>query len=246
MLQKIDDEYSSSPSSFLQKPTIQRTVHPNCQTLATSYLAELQQDRFFANKILPTLRDGTFGNPHTLTAFPQCSPLSIQHVYHLYLIYRTFGIFLPHDAAHILEVGGGYGNLCRIIHQQKYKGSYTIVDFPLMSSIQHNYLSHHDINQVIFSTLDVDKLTPPTHPSALIATFSVNEMPLASRAQLEPLYLEFEHLLFAYNAKFDGISNRDYFQRLAEYLFPTFEIVNERDKHRSRDNWFMICERRAR
>ena len=153
MLRSFIGEYKQHPANFLRQPTISNTVHPNCNALALLYYNDMLKDSFFNSQILPELSDSSIGHPFEFSILPRCSPLTIQHAYHLYLIKTHLGIFLPDDASHIVEIGGGYGNLCRLVKNFGYTGKYTIVDFPEMLTIQQEYLDKVAISDVDFSTL---------------------------------------------------------------------------------------------
>lgn len=49
------------------------------------------------------------------------------------------------DDADIVEVGGGYGGLCRMIHEYHKPRSYTIVDLPEACALAMRYLKEFDI-----------------------------------------------------------------------------------------------------
>ncbi len=241
MLQEFVKEYEKSPTDFLRQPTISKTVHPNCQALANEYYNEMMKSSFFKESILPGIQDSSIGNPFQFSVLPKCSPLSIQHAYHLNLIKERLGIFIPkEEISHIVEIGGGYGNLCRLVKNFGYEGRYIIVDFPEMLKIQQDYLFQNSIDNVEFLPLNMKQLLPKenTDTSILIATFSVNEMPMETRTSMEPYYTYYDYLFFAHNTFFDGINNIEYFSSLRSFLEPNFKIEYFKDKFKS--SWFML------
>ena len=243
MLKEIGKEYDSSPKTFLRQPTISKTVHPNVQNLASRYYTEMLSNPFFVKTILPKMKDSSIGTPFKFNTLPECSPLTVYHSYHLNLIKERLGVFVPtENISHIVEIGGGYGNLCRLIHEFGYSGKYTIADFPQMLKIQKKYLSQHNINDVTFSTLDMEILSPsPGDISILFATFSVNEMPMETRKKIEPYYNQYNYLFFAHNTAFDGINNMEYFKTLKSLLSNDFEIEYFKDTFKN--SYFMVCKR---
>lgn len=246
MLKQIVKEYQSFPASFLRQPTISKTTHPNVQDLAVLYYNDLMQGLFFKERILPGLKDGLVGQPFQFKLLPECSPLTIQHAYHLNLVHEHLGVFIPSSKiSRVVEIGGGYGNLCRLIKQFGYAGTYTIVDFPEMLQLQQHYLKQHAVSQVEFVTLEESSLfLPSSEVSILIATFSVNEMPMESRKILEDQYNQYDYLFFAYNTAFDGINNIEYFNQLRSNLDPLFETQCIKDKYKN--SWFMLCKKRVK
>lgn len=243
LLKKYVEEYKNSQPNFLQQPTISLTTHPNQQKLAKRYYDEMNPTSFFQTVLLPKMYD-TIGNPYKFAQLSQCSPLTVQHTYYLYLIKEKIGITVPKDVSHITEIGGGYGNFCRLINNFEYQGRYSIVDFPEMLDIQKDYLSKNSIINTEFFTdcLEIANIRPPQGKSILFATFSVNEMPMETRIMIEPHYHLYDYLFFAHNKAFDGINNMRYFQDLKNRLSETFEIDHFKDEFKNA--WFMICKKR--
>ena len=136
---------------------------------------------------------------------------------HLKILQEKLGIFIPDDKiTNIVELGGGYGNLARLIRNFGYDGKYTIIDFPLISKIQKDYLSRNNINDVIFSELNKASLTPQNNDvSILIGTYSISEMPMAERSYLELYYKYYSYIFIAHNDSFDGIDNLSYFKPIS-------------------------------
>ena len=244
MLKDFVAEYYNSPDDFLRHQTIARTVHPNCQGLAAEYYREMLHDSFFNTKLLKGMNDSSIGNPQKFNGKPSCSPLSVQHTYHLNLMYNKMNVFIPDNKiTHVVEIGGGYGNLCRLIHEYGYNGKYTIIDFPEIGKIQKDFLHKHSIDSVEFSELDMEQIKPSEEDvSILIATFSINEMPMETREMIEPYYKDYDYLFFAHNTSFDGINNMEYFNDLKDSLESVFYVEYVKDKYKN--SWFMMCQGR--
>jgi len=245
-LAKIIKEYNSSPNDFLRQPTISLALHNNCQALAKSYYKEMQKCSFCAQNILPNLSESRVGNPYAFKIVPELSPMTIEHVWNLHLMKKHLDIFAPKEVSHVVDIGGGYGNLCRLFKNCfDYKGRYQIADFPFMLDLQKNYLKQNAITDVDFLPLDMDQLLPRDgETSMLIATFSMNEMPLATRALMEPHLTKYDYIYIAHNTKFDGVDNTEYFKNLKATLSADFEIDYFRNPHRGLNMWFMICKTR--
>ena len=160
------------------------------------------------------------------------------------MIAKHLGVsVIDNDVSSVVDIGGGYGNFCRIVHQLGYTGRYTIADFPLMLEIQEDYLSSNGILDVGFVPLD--KIGPQPK-SILIATYSINEMPLETRRLIEPHYKSFDYLYFAHNNTFDGICNIQYFSNLKDMLEDDFEVDWITDEHRLKvgaDHRIMMCKK---
>jgi len=244
-LKKIESEYRDHPADYLRQPTISRCMHPMGRKWFEGHFQELKEDRVFSD-VLARIVDGYAGLPHRQELFDNLSPVTVGHVYGLYMIANRLGIsIIDNDISHIVDIGGGYGNLCKIVRQLGYNGLFTIADFPLMREIQKDYLSSNGILDVDFVPLDMDKIKPQSK-SILIATHSINEMPLETRRQMEPHYKSFDYLYFAHNNSFDGVNNIEYFSRLKDVLEDDFEVEWTPDAHRLKvgaDHRIMMCKR---
>lgn len=120
------------------------------------------------------------------------------------------------DYGRVLEFGGGYGEMARIVRETGMSGSYTIVDLPELSALQRYYLSLAGIDDVAVS--DIDGLTPSEvtgrDAGLFIATWSLSESPLAVRQKIERLLGQFDGFLISYSKSFSGIDNEAYFDDL--------------------------------
>lgn len=243
----ISREFAQSPGGFLRQPTIARTVHPNQMPLARAYLGDLSADEFSRTQILPRLHDVPLGDPYLCSFFPLASPMTIQHGYYLSLMKEHWNIFIPdNQIQHVFEIGGGYGNFCRLVFEYGYRGRYVIADLPEMHRIQKHFLGgvlpKSSVNgQIEYCPLNRTDGLPDAGPSLLIATFSISEMPLATRQLIEDRYEQFEYIFIAYNQAFDGVDNRAYFDSLAESLASKFSVQKIDDPHRGA--WFLLCEK---
>lgn len=246
--QTIRQEWQSNPLFFLRDPAITITLHPNEQEIARLYFDELVKNPFFMDRLYPRLCESPFGNPYLCSFFPYASPQSMQHVYYLAMMKKHFGFFAPEEAGHITEIGGGYGNMCRLMYHYGYNNSYTIFDLAAMLELQRHYLGHtlpgNRLPETLSFSADLKGLTPPSSKkSLLMATFSFNEMPVDTRDQIEPYFKHYDHLFIAYNSAFDGIDNHDYFQQLEPRLAQTFDVQSFKDEHRRA--WFVLGTKRT-
>jgi hypothetical protein len=240
-LENIEREYRDHPDDYLRQPTISKCLHPGRHWSFNGYYEELKKDRQFGD-VLASIVEGEAGLP--LTLFDGLSAVTVQHVYQLYMIDRHIGVsVINNDISHLIDIGGGYGNLCKIARELGYIGRYTIADFPLMREIQKDYLGSNDIFDVEFVPLDMDRISPQKK-SMLIATYSISEMPLETRRQLEPHYKSFDYLFFVYNPSFDGVDNIEYFSNLKDTLKSNFGVVHVPDIHIQRwsNHHIMMCK----
>lgn len=69
---------------------------------------------------------------------------TIHHLFHLYKYFSHRGIDISKfKSKRIIEWGGGYGNMCKILIEKGVTKNYMIVDVPEFTQIQYNYLSSY-------------------------------------------------------------------------------------------------------
>ena len=230
-------ELRQAPAAFLRMPTISRALHPNQQGLASDYLLDLRRDSFSRLNILPRLHDIPMGNPYLCHGFPLASPVSVQHAYYFMLMNKYLHIIMhENDITRIVDFGGGYGNFCRLAYTFGYSGHYTIIDFPEIHALQRHYLSYgigrHLIDKLQFITTEELHKISNNNNSLFIATFSLSETQLEIRRRIYPILSGCDYFFIAYNNKFDGIDNLEYFSNLASSLKQHFAITQFADAHR--------------
>jgi hypothetical protein len=94
-------------------------------------------DRFITNDLV--------GNPYTyIYDGLEFSPSNLRYIKVLGDLINLCGTL---NGLNIIEVGGGYGGQCKIIHDLLTPGSYTIIDHPDVLKLTDKYLSYFDIKR---------------------------------------------------------------------------------------------------
>ncbi len=224
MLKDIRKEYESQPTKFLQQRMISRTIHPNQAGLAQKYHNYVMNDNWVKDAVLPFIADSKVGTPFKICNNQTMSLTTIQNSYYLHQMKNYYGINAPETVTRVTDIGGGYGNMCRVFMKLGFTGQYNIIDFPLMHTIQKKFLSENGIENVKYSSLDAAGLSGG-EKSLLLATFSMNEMPIRDRAIIEQQIRNYDYIFIAHNRNFDGIDNIAYFENLNKQLSDTFKIT---------------------
>jgi hypothetical protein len=134
----------------------------------------------------------------------------------------------------ILEIGGGYGDMCSVVHDMGFKGKYTIYDFPEVQKIQNYYLSNQDIKANFVS--DPADLEPA---DLVIATWSLSEIPLDFRDKIMEKIVTSENWLVMYQQKIFGtIDNSEYFKKW--FADRTATYMHHNTTSADGDNTYMI------
>ena len=215
MLKQIEQEIGHD--NFLQQRTISKTVHPRqggdtANSLQKRYLKHL------GDKVEKyRYEDPKVGKPHIQDQ--NMSQTTVQSIYHLTNIDKSVN---PLTLTRIVDIGGGYGNLLAVLRNAGFGGRYTIVDFPQMHKMQRKFLNETvGLTGVEFKTLNqMDDLWG----DLLVATFSLNEMPLEDREYIERNLEHFKYFYIQHNKSFDNIDNMKYFDDFVKEKEKTFDI----------------------
>lgn len=142
----------------------------------------------------------------------------------------------------IIELGGGFGGLAGKMRARRGPfAPYVIADFREMEALQRALLGE-PLGGLRWALPTAAGIEPPNNDSLFIATFSLSEMDLKDRAELEPVFPKFRSLFFAWTKTFRHIDNDRYFAALAVLLSATHELTTmQRTRHRHR---YLIATRK--
>lgn len=126
---------------------------------------------------------------------------------------------------YIFEFGGGYGCMCRLIHNLGFKGTYVIFDLPVFNALQKYYLKETGIYNdkiCLVSKLQQTVLNNFKRNSLFIATWSLSESRIDTRHFIARHVIDrCQYALLAYQKEFEGIKNKEYFDN---YLVNDFDF----------------------
>jgi len=171
---------------------------------------------------LGVIQEDAPGAPMRSPLFASSSNNIIHHAYSLLQLQLSTNSRI--DAlSTIVEFGGGYGSLARLIFRLGFRGTYIIFDLPEFAALQKFYLSSLDLpnHGTIHWTDSIDEvLSLAPQPDLFVALWSLSETPLALRQLMSPTVLKSRRHLIAYQDRFSGIDNPAYFQELAASISP--------------------------
>jgi len=185
--------------NFLDFQAIRETMFVGNAEYTWFELAELQEygvdmaeledcDKHTKNHQHPQLKNST-GN-------------TIHHRYHLHYFEKMTGVKIT-DMDSIFELGGGYGNMARIISKMGFNKEYIISDLPEFVDLQKYYLGYHNVpanwSPNYWGECDL-----------FLATWSLSEIPLEGRGVYEDLDANYH--LIAFGPDYAGIDNMAYFK----------------------------------
>lgn len=188
------------------------------------------------------MKESPIGNPKPYWAFKESSGLLIHHAYHLAQLVVKSRCSIE-DMTQVVEFGGGYGSMCRLVHQLGFDRRYIIFDLPEFTALQEFFLKSVGISsEIIKNATNVGKcivllsdinelskqLTNQIDNYIFIATWSISEAPTGFRKQIFNLVPNAKYYLIAYQDEFEGIDNLQYFSEFAkskpEYFWQNDEI----------------------
>ena len=220
MLVDIEREFENK-ENFLKHDTISRTIAPkdrnNPHSITRKFLDHAKRDVNCANNILPKVLELPIGGLLLTDGYSQGTA---QHCFYLNVMFKHLKLEIT-DFDHITDVGGGYGNFYRMANKLGYRGTFDIVDFPIMHKIQEHYLTELELDLPNF--IEMEKISPKGK-SILFGFHSINEMPISDRDFLEEKYRLYDNIMILYNDHFDGINNFEYFAKLKDRLSDTFNV----------------------
>jgi hypothetical protein len=189
-------------ATFLRWPLIVSTMFYPLVPAELDYLKNHPEWTF----IRSLLKDPGVGGAEPVDASLGTNGNIVHHVYHIFRFEAALGRRLSGEGS-ILEVGGGYGNFCRLAFRRGFAGTYRIFDLPEFLELQRWYLGR---------TLpggDVGFLTAlPDEPvDVLVGLWSISELPFALRDRIKALRPKY--FLVAYQREFYGLDNVGYFAR---------------------------------
>jgi len=218
---------TDDPRFFMRWQPIRNTM---VHGMGPSTLAEFRNLRRAADwqsVWKPALRHRQHGHPPPFPPMMSANAMAIEHATHL-LRFRENLCVQFQDTDCVIEFGGGFGSMCRLVHALGFTGTYIIFDLPYVLALQRYYLGLHDIEADVdgqrgvrlCSRLgEVRRLLDTLAPRRVsgMSTWAMSEMPLELRTQIEAIMMSrCDKLLLAWQPAFEGIDNHAWFGQFME------------------------------
>lgn len=157
------------PFDFLRNKIIMRTMFVDgCGKWLAEELSFLEKMSTFKT-LQKLLEEDYVGRPAIRNSKYLTSHNSIHHLYHLVFFQNKTKVGID-ECDSIVEWGGGYGNMAKIVKRINTRVTYIIIDMPLFSCIQWIYLS---------TVLGKDSVTIITDKTSDIISGKINILPLS-------------------------------------------------------------------
>lgn len=210
----------ADPRAFLRWDVIVERMAVRESPITSIELSALQARPDWESRWRPALVECDAGRPFRYVDHPDSSEPLIQTAYALSQLELLCGRPLT-EWDTVIEFGGGFGSLCRLMHQLGFRGRYVIFDLPPFTLLQRYYLRSAGIlaerDDRITLTSDLAELQsivsalPSDMWSTFVACWSLSETPLALRAHIRPLVERIGHYCIAYQERYGEVDNVDYF-----------------------------------
>jgi hypothetical protein len=136
----------------------------------------------------------------------------------------------------VVEIGGGYGDMCSVIHSLGFEGKYTIFDFPEIQGIQKYYLERQDIHANFVTK--PEELEPA---DLVIATWSLSEIPFDLRSRIvDSIYDSQDWMILFQDRIFGSIqNNKQWFSEKFAERRPQY-ILHNKTEYDGENNYMVI------
>jgi hypothetical protein len=210
----------ADPRAFLRWDVIIERMAVRNSPITPIELSALQALPDWESRWRPAIHECEAGRPFRYERFPDSSEPLIQTAYALSQLEALAGKPVDEWDA-VVEFGGGFGSLCRLMHQLGFRGRYVIFDLPPFTLLQRYFLRSagimRDGDERIVLTSDLATLErqvialAPDAWSMFVACWSLSETPLALRAQIQPLVERIGRYAIAYQERYGEVDNVDFF-----------------------------------
>ena len=244
----IRDIAEQDPRSFLRWPVILDTMFPENPEYVPIELAALKADAEWLNRWKHAINETPIGRPLPCWMYQESSANVIHQAFHLLTFEREWGIKINYFDQ-ILEFGGGYGSLRRVIHELGYHGKYCIHDFPSFLALQRFYflqlgLSVEDCNSgtLLLSSTDhfLDVCQASSGRTLFIANWSLSEAPLELRTRvLSEVVKHCTAFLIGYQDEMCNTDNASYFSNWSASIAKNFDCRVKLIEHLSGNSYLM-------
>jgi hypothetical protein len=209
---------TSDPRAFLRWDVVAARMAQVKSPATRLELSAMQSDPEWNSRWRDAIREVAVGSPVPYPKYKDSSEVLIQTAYHTRALERLSGRRV-NEWDVIVEFGGGYGGLCRLMRKLGFRGRYVIFDLAPFTLLQRYYLTKSNCLQDDQVSLisDWDELAAfvntitPEQRAVLWATWSLSEAPVATRERLKPLAERIGHYCIAFQGHYGDVDNHIWF-----------------------------------
>ena len=218
------------PRRFLRWDVVAHTMFLAHAPYVRMELRYLQSRPDWSHRWSRAIGEDSVGDPNRYFFYPASSANLIHHAYHLAQFEERSGCRVD-QMDDIVEFGGGYGSMCRLVHRLGFAGRYLIFDLPAFSALQRFFLESLSFPVVapptwlasrrgvcctseieVFESLCADAARSDS--PMFLATWSLSEAPLSLRDHVMRSVSRFKAFLIGYQDRFGEVDNLAAFDAL--------------------------------
>jgi len=231
-------------------------------TVFPQFFSLLKSGRW-ASRWRPVMDEGPVGYSMPFFLYPKVGGNIILHAHHVDVFEQYSGKKIS-DFAAIVEFGGGYGGMCRLIHKLGFKGRYLIFDLPQQTLLQRFYLKASKlfpkmvsapqngdagiflIDQFADLKSEFKKIKDANLGLILfIANWSLSESPIPLREEITTNVIDqCDYFLINYQEGFHDIDNRTYFKNWTKLRSGVFSVEESQMPLRKPADFYLLGKRK--
>lgn len=246
-----------NPVEFQRWDVVRATMVAGDTPYVAAELAHLRRRPDWRRRWQPAIRESPLGRPRPFYLYPRSSGTLIHHAYHACRFEEATGVALDR-ASLVVEFGGGYGSMCRLVHGLGFAGAYVIFDLPEFSALQRFYLRSLDIPastepaaRGVTTVSNLETLATLLRGrdrggGVFIATWSLSESPRALRETVLRTVEGFDAFLIAYQQRFAEVANDEFFAAWRSRLPGGLTWQEIPIEHLKKASWYLFGVRPGR
>jgi len=239
--------------NFLQNGFIQQMFFIHNRLFILFQLLELLFDKNY--KIWKNIiKEDSIGNPVKYFLYPKSSGNKIHQAYHLKKFVDSSKLNFK-KFKNIIEFGGGYGVMAKMLFKINKNYRYYIFDTPEVNLLQYYYLKRSGLDVglnlnskkkiiLINNYPDLKKIIhilKKNDKNLFIANFSFSEIPISLRKKLNFIFKKIDYQIISYQKKFEEIDNEIYFKNLNKFNNNVGRFSNIIKMFHKKNNYYLFC-----
>lgn len=197
-------------------------------------ISEMKSKDRITQKILKSIKENDrYGSPITYRydEFGEISPSTIRYTKNCLDILNKFDEKIEYK--NVLEIGGGYGGLCKVFSSFVNFDNYYLVDLPEVSELSKKYLNNFGSIKNKINYINTENITEVNNLNLVISNYAFSECSIEYQQKYYDLMISNSNLFYmVYNNFTVGNLDSSAFIELAS---KDFDIITE-DEIRSTHN----------
>lgn len=201
------------PRRFLRWDVVSLTMFVGSPLWAYRSLRVLRALPDWESRWRPALREVETGSPRPLIGRPWTSGQLVLLAFHIARLERLSGLDVR-EMSTIVELGGGYGSMARMLRAVGFAGRHVIYDLPSVISLQRFYLGLLEAQtgervdvELTSDADDIDRAVASDERSLFIALWSLSETPMTVRDDVLPRVHGAHAHWIGYQPSLGGVDN---------------------------------------